>query len=208
VWYQFTAPASGTLTVDTSGSDFDSSVAVWTGACSDLSFQACANDDAGSLQAKLTTPVVAGTTYYIQIGNNGSAPLDTSTLHVAFAFERIGSPPIAQGLKSTLEELNSSRCPNGGSLFHLTFKYADADGDVPFASAIAQVEAVFTPSASVSRFVTPLEIHGDGSGGTAAFFICTFYSQDTNVTTRVRLLDAVGAGPPASVDIPRPSGAH
>jgi hypothetical protein len=74
VWYRFTATANGTMTMNTVGSDFDTVLAVYTGpAVNSLVRVACDDDSAGE-QSQLTMPVVAGTTYHVQVGGfNGAA---------------------------------------------------------------------------------------------------------------------------------------
>ena len=67
VWYQFTAPLNGQLTVDTFGSDFDTGLAIYTGACDALTEITC-NDDTGGMTSQLTLPTTAGATYSILIG--------------------------------------------------------------------------------------------------------------------------------------------
>jgi len=67
VWYQFTAPVSGLLIVDTFGSDFDTGLAVYTGSCDSLTEVAC-NDDTGGVTSQVTIPTTAGTTYSILAG--------------------------------------------------------------------------------------------------------------------------------------------
>ena len=75
VWYKFTG-TGGSVTVDTAGSDFDTVLATYT-AGPGGTFTPVANgcdDDVPtppvgrSLQAAVTIPTVAGTTYYVQIG--------------------------------------------------------------------------------------------------------------------------------------------
>jgi hypothetical protein len=66
VWYRFTAPASGTLTANTYGSNYDTILAAYTGSCSGLSQVAC-NDDSGSVQSRVSFAVSAGVTYYFQV---------------------------------------------------------------------------------------------------------------------------------------------
>ena len=71
VWYQFTAPVSGLLYVDTFGSDFDTGLALFTGTCDDLTEVAC-NDDYNGVTSQVSLPTVAGTTYFILAGGYGS----------------------------------------------------------------------------------------------------------------------------------------
>ena len=71
VWYQFTAPVTGQLIVDTFGSDFDTGLAIYTGSCDALTEVAC-NDDTGGVTSQVTIPTTAGTTYFILVGGYGS----------------------------------------------------------------------------------------------------------------------------------------
>ena len=50
VWYRYTAPANGTITVDTVGSDYDTVLAVFSGTCNNPVQVAC-NDNTGGAGA-------------------------------------------------------------------------------------------------------------------------------------------------------------
>jgi hypothetical protein len=64
VWYAYTPPVSTMITADTFGSDYDTTLSVYTGAQGSLTELAC-NDDAGSgFQSQVVLPVVAAQTYY------------------------------------------------------------------------------------------------------------------------------------------------
>ncbi len=67
VWYQFTAPASGLLYVDTFGSDFDTGLAAYAGSCDALTEVAC-NDDTQGVTSQVMVPATAGATYYFLAG--------------------------------------------------------------------------------------------------------------------------------------------
>ena len=77
VWYQWTAPADGILSLDTFGSGFDTVLAVYTNT-PDIANLVAANDDYLSLvvpQSWVTFNVVAGTNYFISVnGNSLPAP--------------------------------------------------------------------------------------------------------------------------------------
>jgi hypothetical protein len=78
VWYSFTAPISGTATLDTCGSSFDTVLSVYAGACGALTELLCSDDCSGSpcggTDACVTGPVTAGTTYLIRVsGKNGAS---------------------------------------------------------------------------------------------------------------------------------------
>ena len=91
VWYAWTAPASGFLEVDTSGSTagLDFVLAVWTSTnlvptLCDGSLTNLVADDGYPLFSTMNFAVVAGTTYYIQLSSydDGSSPADNAGAYV------------------------------------------------------------------------------------------------------------------------------
>jgi len=68
VWYRLVAPAAGELTVHTSGSSYDTVLAVFSGARGALTQLAC-NDDYANLQSQVTLNVAAGTTYFVEVAD-------------------------------------------------------------------------------------------------------------------------------------------
>ena len=67
VWFRWLAPASGDITIDTFGSDYDTTLAVYTGD-NFTSFNTIAvNDDAAGLQSAVTFFAVGGTVYQIAV---------------------------------------------------------------------------------------------------------------------------------------------
>ena len=75
IWYRFTATASGTVTVETLGSRFDTLLAVYTGGSVGSLTQVAANDDAnGTLQSRVQFVATANTVYRIAVdGWNGAS---------------------------------------------------------------------------------------------------------------------------------------
>jgi hypothetical protein len=92
LWYRFTAPANGTLAINTCGSGFDTMLAVYPGAVCPggaLGEIAC-NDDAqagtpcpATLRSSLTVGLTAGLPYMIRLGGYNGASGD-AVLHVDF----------------------------------------------------------------------------------------------------------------------------
>jgi hypothetical protein len=79
VWFTFRASVTGTVTVDTCPSDFDTLLEVFTGSCGALTSIGCDDDSCGALQSSLTFPAQAGTVYHICAGGyNGNS----GNLHV------------------------------------------------------------------------------------------------------------------------------
>ena len=75
VWYTWTPTTSGTYTVDTSGSSYDTVLAIYTGSSlTGLTSRGC-NDDISTsdLDSRLTLSFTAGTTYRIQAGGYNGA---------------------------------------------------------------------------------------------------------------------------------------
>jgi predicted RNA-binding protein with TRAM domain len=72
VWFSYVAPCTGIATFATcDGTDFDSVIAVYVGACGTLTEVGC-KDDASNCgdygASRVTVPVTAGTTYRVRIG--------------------------------------------------------------------------------------------------------------------------------------------
>jgi len=76
VWYTYTPASSGTVSISTCGSTFDTVLAVYTGSCGSLSPVIC-NDDNGpscaGSQASVSFAATAGTTYYILAAGSAGA---------------------------------------------------------------------------------------------------------------------------------------
>ena len=70
-WYAHTATVTGTFTLNLSGSNFDTVVAVYTGGAVNTLTKIGEDDDgvSGTLQSRLSVSIVAGTEYQIQVGS-------------------------------------------------------------------------------------------------------------------------------------------
>ncbi|MCY2932121.1 MAG: hypothetical protein NTV86_22030 [Planctomycetota bacterium] len=76
VWYSWTAPAGGAVTVNTTGSTFDTLLAVYTGSSVSGLKAVAANDDAVPgfvLTSSVTFTAVAGTVYHIAVDGYNAA---------------------------------------------------------------------------------------------------------------------------------------
>jgi Ca2+-binding RTX toxin-like protein len=81
VWYEYTPSADQVVAVDTTGSDFDTIVVVYSGSSfPDMDTVACADDRFSSIRARTVFAAEAGTTYLLQAGGYVDA---AGTLHVA-----------------------------------------------------------------------------------------------------------------------------
>ncbi|MEE2938925.1 MAG: hypothetical protein VX460_00940 [Planctomycetota bacterium] len=68
VWFSHVALNDLPLTVDLSGSSFDTGLAVWEGDCAVLKLVGCDDDGGTGTSSLLSFMATAGTTYFIQIG--------------------------------------------------------------------------------------------------------------------------------------------
>jgi hypothetical protein len=90
VWYRWTAPTAGNASVDTSGSTFDTLLAVYTGSAVNALTQVAANDDGGvDLTSTVTFPAVGGTTYQIAVDGYYGA---SGTLNLRWNLTGAGGP--------------------------------------------------------------------------------------------------------------------
>lgn len=75
IWYLYTAPCTGDVTVSLAGSSYDTMLAVYKGSqCfpTQNDFIACNDDFGGTFQSQITFAAVAGEKYLIEIGGYGS----------------------------------------------------------------------------------------------------------------------------------------
>ena len=79
VWYRYTPATSGTVTINTGGSDFDTMVAVGTGTLGAFAGVSCTDDTRGSRRTMGSYVMTAGITYHIMvagyIGSTGNLTL-------------------------------------------------------------------------------------------------------------------------------------
>lgn len=97
-WYQFSAPQHGVVTIDTTGSNYDTIVSVFTDgnpndstpACSDLRLVAC-NDDSHGFTSRVQFSATKGTTYYVQFAAWQSGGSSTKNLLFSLEMDSLNS---------------------------------------------------------------------------------------------------------------------
>jgi hypothetical protein len=124
VWYAFTPPAGGFVTIDTRGSTYDTVVTVFQGGCGALAEVACDDDGAGTSHLSLLSFATAGgTPYLVEVTDYGSP--GGGTLRFALDFTTCGNGVVDAG-----ETCDHGTAGNGvdgccSAACHLV----DADGD-------------------------------------------------------------------------------
>lgn len=101
VWASWTAPQSTSVTIDTAGSGFDTTLAVYTGAAVGSLTVVASNNDAGGPQGSVTFDAVAGTAYRIAVagaaGATGSISLNYRTAGDHFANSVVAPGGVVTG---------------------------------------------------------------------------------------------------------------
>jgi subtilisin family serine protease len=212
VWWRFTAPRSATVTIDTSGSDFDTVLAVYTGSSVGALTGVAANNDAPGLgtASAVTFDVTEGVTYSVAVdgfaADSGSirlgvswssmtaAPLNVAgaaePLFTGFAPVRVlDTRPTGRVASESITEVpirGRSEIPSGANSVVLNVTVVD-----PLSAGYATVFPCGDdpPEASNLNFVAGQTvpnavIAGIGSNGS----ICVFASAETHL-----LVDVAGA---------------
>ncbi len=87
VWWRWTAPAVGVLTIDLAGSSFNTLLGTYVGNALGQLVPRAANDDFGaSPQSKVTLAVAAGETVQIAVDSPGSSQSASATLRLSWSF--------------------------------------------------------------------------------------------------------------------------
>ena len=109
VWWQWVAPATGTLEVDTNGSSFDTTLGVYTGSSQATLASVGQDDDGGEgTRSRLQFPVTVGTNYFIAVDgfrNAGGVAVGNVSLNWLFTEEgastgQLAISPVADFLSS------------------------------------------------------------------------------------------------------------
>jgi hypothetical protein len=94
IWFEWTAPSDGHLTVDTYGSNFDTTLALYSGVAIDSLTELASDDDTVTLQSLLDNVfVIGGTTYHIAVDGYFGATGQV-TLNWSFADGTDTTPPV------------------------------------------------------------------------------------------------------------------
>lgn len=114
VWWRWTAPGNGVLSVETSGSDFDTVLAVYTGDTVDALEPVASDDDSGFGKSSLVTvSTIANTTYQVVVDGYDGAYGDVS---LSFSFELTLDPPVNDDFANALLLSGSDHSVDGSNL--------------------------------------------------------------------------------------------
>jgi M6 family metalloprotease-like protein len=150
VWYRWTAPGTGTATITTADSDYDTVLGIFTGSAVNALTLVAANDDEDHANevytSKVTTPVTAGTTY--QIAADGCAG-DSGALKLAWDL-------VSPGATTSMVTATHTPDPSfGGSVSAINVTVAGAGGTPTGTAVVKEGEKVIGS--------TTLDAQGKGS---------------------------------------------
>ncbi len=81
VWYQYTPASTGSISLDTLGSTYDTYLAVWTGTRNNLTLVACDNNTSTTSASQLSFNATAGIPYFIEVAEySGGQPASDRSL--------------------------------------------------------------------------------------------------------------------------------
>lgn len=121
LWWEWTAPASGTVSVDTNGSAYDTVLGVYTGSAVSALTPVASNDNAGGgVTSRVTFTAQAGATYEIGVdGKYGATGLTLLNVGTTPANDAFASPVVLSGQSThvTATNLHCSREPGEPAIF-------------------------------------------------------------------------------------------
>ncbi len=184
VWWTWTAPSGGTVTLSTAGSSFDTTLAVYTGGTvGHLTAVASNDDDPGQLFAltsRVVFPVTAGTTYQIAVDGLRSQGGGTSFGNISLGLQLVPPPPANDNFAGRIR-LSGSTVSTTGTNASATFEANEPDhvfnAEGPFEGGgrsvwwtwTASISGPFTVSTIGSNFDTVLAVYAGSSLGSLSF---------------------------------------
>lgn len=82
VWYRYTPTGNQILAIDTTGSNYDTVLGLWTGDSFPLTEVACMDDNGTAPQAQLRAVLSANTQYWLQVTGTDLPPAETGVLNL------------------------------------------------------------------------------------------------------------------------------
>jgi len=173
-WWTWIAPSSGTLTVTTQGSTFDTLLGVYTGSALQSLTRIGSNDDESSSvrTSRVTITVVGGTSYRIAVdGYLG----EQGTIRLAGTFQAQAALTAPSGVRAVRDAQN-----------RVTISWSTVSGASNYEVNLSSGTQVY-----VSGFVAGTSVRTSGS-----------YARTIVLSAKVRAISAAGVVGPWSVPVP------
>jgi len=161
VWYSWTAPSSGSVTMGTAGSAFDTVLAVYTGSSLGALTAVAANDNrtTGVTDSQVTFQAVAGTVYRIAVdgksGASGNLTITGSLSGVTVGNDAFASAIACAGTSFTVTGSNVGATKEAGEPSHA----GQSGGKSVWYSWVAPTNGKLTLATAGSSFDTLLAVY-------------------------------------------------
>ena len=185
IWYRWTAPGSGSTTIELCGSDFDTILAVYTGTAVDALTEVVSNDDSGddacgNLNSRVTLDATEGVTYHIAVDGYGG-----NTGNVSLTLTGPAGVPDTTAPTVTVEQAGGQADPTSESPISFTATFSEpvsgfeaSDVDLSASTAGGTLSATVTDAGDQTTYtvaVSGMSTSGDvilsipaGAAGDAA----------------------------------------
>jgi hypothetical protein len=178
-WWTWTAPSSETINVDTFGSSFDTTLAVYTGTAINSLTTVASNNNASksTKQSALTFNATAGTKYSIAVDG-----YNTSTGSIKLNLSSVPTINIAD--LTTYEGQNGEFTVtlSSASATNITVNYATSDGTALAGSDYTATTGTLTIAAGQTTAKIPVPITNDGIAENNETFNLTLSNPSTNAS--------------------------
>ncbi len=207
LWYRWTAPAAGTVQFDTTGSGFDTLLAVYTGTALGALTTVAANDDnATSRQSTVTIVAVAGTTYRIAVDgyrSPGGTAASAAAGDIVLRWAGNAAAPAITGFNPASGPAGSLVVVDGANIVGVT---AVSFNDVAAAFTINSATRL-TATVPANAGSGPIRVTGPGGTATsAATFNATTAPANDRFANARTLTGASGTTTGSNTDATREAG--
>ena len=186
MWFEIAVPGAGRLEIDTSGSNFDTTLAAYEGTTLSTLRRIAQNDDAsGTLTSAIVLSPIAQTTYLVAVdGYNGN----TGTIKLNWTFTPAGPPQPPSEVKAVATGINS-----------VNVWWTTPDSTMPITSSTATAHP---GGASCETTTTQCEITGLVTGAQYRFSVSSSNALGSSTPTNPSQAVIVGSSNGAQTRIP------
>ena len=154
LWWSWTAPATGTVTFDTQGSDFDTLLAVYTGSSVGALTVVASDDDTIGRQSQVSFTAQQGVVYHIAVDGYSGA-----TGSIVLNWSQAGGPGLGPGPGPDPGTPSDGICISGRTMHHTL-----ADGHVAVGHEILHVATAPDVAGLTSGYHGQRNSNGDYHG--------------------------------------------
>jgi len=206
-WYRFTAPEHGDVFADALGSDFDTVLSAYSGSSlQNLVLRAC-NDDSSGLQSRISFPVVAGGTYYLQLGGYNSS-FGSSALNISLSTPPPPAKPVSFAMGVDSDGNGTNDCGTGvpsaignGAPDAVPVEITNSTCNAPLGSNLrASVYLMDNAGVAYAGAQSHLYFNGIGAKGRGSFlWACHTFDATYGGAGVESAASAIGIGAPCNV---------